>query len=35
MGGARDKGQKETGSTLLELLLRLEGDFRRLLESTA
>ena len=28
MDSARHKGQKETGPTLLELVLRLEGDFR-------
>jgi len=32
MRDARHKDQKETGPTLLELLLRLEGDFRRRLE---
>jgi DNA-binding MarR family transcriptional regulator len=29
MDDARHKGQKETGPTLLELVLRLEGDMRR------
>jgi hypothetical protein len=29
MDDARHMGQKETGPTLLELVLRLEGDFRR------
>jgi len=32
MRDARHKGQKETGPTVLELLLRLEGDFRKSLE---
>lgn len=32
MDDARHKGQEETGPTLLELVLRLEGDFRRRLE---
>ena len=29
MGANRPKGQKKTGPTRLELLLRLEGDFRK------
>src|SRR6266849_371858 len=29
MGADRHKGQKKTGPTRLELLLRLEGDFRK------
>jgi hypothetical protein len=32
MDDARHKGQKETDSTLLELVLQLHGDFRRRLE---
>ena len=31
MDDARHKGQKKTGSTLLELVLQLHGDFRRTL----
>lgn len=31
MDSARHKGQKETGPTSLELVLRLVGDFRRIL----